>query len=238
VLYGPNIAPGEPAPERKSFADVVLVGRLRDAVARLNGHIPIEAQDEAIHKVTSRSSPSLILDNRTFHRMLVDGVEVEYTQQNGTTRGDRVRLIDFADPAQNNWVAANQITVVEGERNRRTDVLVFLNGLPVAVFELKDPASPNASIWGATCAGERIAGEDLAPDTIPPLQVLIAGLFEPQRLLAFLRYFVSSRTAPGSRRISPATTSFMLLIAPCLRQCAQPTSGLAWCGTPRARGRV
>jgi len=230
VLYGPHIAPGEPAAERKSFADVVLAERLRDAVARLNPAIPSDARDEAVRKATRRSSPSITLDNRTFHRMLVDGVEVEYTRTDGTVRGDRVRLIDFADPARNDWVAVNQITIIEAGKNRRTDVLIFLNGLPVAVFELKDPASPNASIWGAfnqlqtykrdipslfpfnelmvisdgmearvgslTADKERymrwrtIAGEDLAPDTMPPLEVLIEGLFEPSRFLPFLRHFV------------------------------------------------
>ena len=136
MLYGPHIAPGEPAAERKSFADLVLAGRLRHAVARLNPAIPSDAQDEGVRKVTRRSSPSIILDNRTFHRMLVDGVEVEYPRPDGTVRGGRVRLVDFADSARNDWVAINQITIIEFGKNRRTDVLVFLNGLPVeGLFE-------------------------------------------------------------------------------------------------------
>ena len=130
-------APGEPASERASFADVVLVGRLQDAIQRLNPQIPQGAQEEALRKVVRLDTASFIGNNRTFHKMLRDGVEVEYSRPDGSIAGDRVRLVDFARPAANDWFAVNQFTVIESQHNRRPDVVVFVNGLPLAIIELK-----------------------------------------------------------------------------------------------------
>ena len=149
VVFGPAIAPGEPGAERESYAEAVLTGRLRDAVARLNPALPAEARAEALRRVLHPDSPALIASNHAFHRLLVDGVEVEYRRPDGSIRGDRVRLADFDDVEANDWLAVNQFTVVEGPHNRRPDVVVFLNGLPVAVIELKNPADENATIWTA-----------------------------------------------------------------------------------------
>ncbi|MDA8216791.1 MAG: type I restriction endonuclease, partial [Dehalococcoidales bacterium] len=149
VLPGGAIAPGEPAAERGSFGEMLLTGRLRQALARLNPSIPPEAREEALRKVSRPQSPSLVSNNRAFHRMLVEGVEVEYRRRDGTIAGDRARLVDFADPANNDWLAVNQFTVIEGQHNRRADVVVFVNGLPLAVVELKNPADENATIWTA-----------------------------------------------------------------------------------------
>src|SRR5687768_14399821 len=95
VMHGPHIAPGEPAAERASFGEVVLVGRLRDAIRRLNPAIPEEARDEALRKVLRVGTPSLTQTNRAFHRMLRDGVSVEYSRSDGSIAGDHVRLVDF-----------------------------------------------------------------------------------------------------------------------------------------------
>ena len=149
ILHGPSIAPGELAAERSSYQDVVLPERLRAAIGRLNPHVPADARGEAVRKVTRRNSPSLVLDNRSFHRMLVDGVEVQYRRADGRIVGDRVRLIDFECPEANDWVVVSQFTIVEGQVNRRPDLVVFVNGLPVAVFELKDPTSEQANLRGA-----------------------------------------------------------------------------------------
>lgn len=149
VLHGPEIAPEEPAAERDSYEDVVLAGRLRKAIDRLNPRIPAEARREAFRKVTLPESPSLVANNRTFHRMLVDGVEVEYQREDGSIAGDRVRLIDYKNPENNDWLAVNQFTVIEAGHNRRPDVVVFVNGLPLAVIELKNPADEEATIWTA-----------------------------------------------------------------------------------------
>ncbi|MEY2878610.1 MAG: Type restriction enzyme protein [Verrucomicrobiota bacterium] len=149
VAHGPQLAPGEPAAERASFGEVVLVGRLRAAITRLNLGIPDEAREEALRKVLRVGTPSLTRTNRAFHQMLRDGVDVEYPRPDGSIKGDKVRLVDFADVLANDWLAVNQFTVIESGRNRRPDIVVFLNGLPLAVIELKNAADEEATIWDA-----------------------------------------------------------------------------------------
>jgi type I restriction enzyme R subunit len=139
IEHAPHLAPGEIAAERSSFSDVVLVGRLRDAIARLNPAIPSDAREEALRKVLRPDAPSLIGNNRAFHRMLRDGVPVEYRRDDGTIAGDHVRLIDLDNPDANDWLAVNQFTVIEGQNNRRPDIVVFVNGLPLGIIELKIP---------------------------------------------------------------------------------------------------
>ncbi len=148
VLHGPDIAPDTPNAERATYSEVILTNRLRDTVARLNPQIPTDAQEEAIRKILNPDSPALVQNNRTFHQMLVDGIEVEYRQADGTIRGDRVRLIDFETPKNNNWLAVNQFTVIETSE-RRPDIVLFLNGLPLAVLELKNPTDEKATILTA-----------------------------------------------------------------------------------------
>ncbi len=146
---GSQIAPGERGAERDSYDRVLLEGRLRDAIMRLNPDIPSGAREDAFRKVVRLALPSLIQTNREFHRMLRDGVDVEYARTDGSIKGDKVRLIDFADPKANDWLAVNQYTVVENQHNRRPDIVVFVNGLPLAVIELKNAADENASVWSA-----------------------------------------------------------------------------------------
>ena len=147
--HGPEIAPGEPGAERASFGDVVLVGRLRDAIHRLNPLIPEEAQEEALRKVLRLDTATFIGNNRAFHKMLRDGVEVEYRRSDGSIAGDRVCLLDFHEPSANDWFVVNQFTVIEAQHNRRPDLVVFVNGLPLAIVELKNAADENATIWSA-----------------------------------------------------------------------------------------
>ena len=144
IVNGPEIAPGEPAAMRESFSEVVLPGRLQEAVARINPKIPASARDEAIRRVLRSESPNLLENNRRFHKLLVDGVDVEY-QAEGRTIHDKVWLIDFAAPARNDWLAVNQFTVVEDKHNRRPDIVLFVNGLPLVVIELKNAADENAT---------------------------------------------------------------------------------------------
>ena len=148
VVHGPDIAPEAPDAERSRYEDVVLTERLRHAVARLNPEVPAESQEEAVQKVLSPNSPSLVQNNRAFHLMLVNGIEVEYRDADGTMRGDRVQLIDFDNPENNDWLAVNQFTVVENSE-RRPDIVVFVNGLPLGVIELKNPTDENATVWSA-----------------------------------------------------------------------------------------
>ena len=149
VGHGPHLAPGEPAAERDSFSEVVLVGRLREAIRRLNPAIPEEAREEALRKVLRVGTPSLTQTNRAFHRMLRDGVPVEYPRPDGSIAGDHVRLVDFGDVRANDWLAVNQFTVIEGQHNRRPDIVVFVNGLPLGLIELKNASDEDATIWSA-----------------------------------------------------------------------------------------
>ncbi len=149
VLHGPDIAPGEPAAERQGYDDVVLAGRLRDALARLNPRLPADALDDAFRKLTLSETPTLVQRNRAVHRMLVNGVEVEVPGPGGALVGERVQVLGFDRPESNDWAVVNQFTVVHGQHNRRPDVVVFVNGLPLAVIELKNAASEQADVWKA-----------------------------------------------------------------------------------------
>ncbi len=149
VRNGTDIAPGEPAAERDDYGQVVLAQRLRDALARLSPSLPAEALDEAFRKLTRPEGAHLIVRNRALHRLLVDGVTVEYRDAAGSIRGAQARVIDFDDPAGNDWLAVNQFSVVENKHTRRLDVVLIVNGLPLAVLELKNAASENATIWSA-----------------------------------------------------------------------------------------
>ncbi len=149
IGHGPDIAPGEPAAERNSFGEVVLVGRLRAAIRQLNPTIPEEAREEALRKVLRVVTPSLSQTNRAFHRMLRDGVEVEYARPDGSIAGDHVRLVHFGNADANDWLAVNQFTVIDGQHNRRPDIVIFLNGLPLGLIELKNAADEEATIWSA-----------------------------------------------------------------------------------------
>lgn len=149
IAHGPDIAPDMPAAERADYGEVVLAERLRDALARLNPELPVEALEDAFRKLTRPEGADLVQRNRALHRLLVDGVTVEYRDAEGAIRGAQARVIDFDDPASNDWLAVNQFTVVENKHSRRPDVVLFVNGLPLAVVELKNAASEDATIWTA-----------------------------------------------------------------------------------------
>lgn len=147
-LYGPDIAFDGINPERANYQQVVLVDRLRSAVNHLNPSIPAAAREDAIHQVLDLGIPVLLSANRRFHQLLVTGVPVQY-QKDGETRGDFVRLIDWTTPAQNEWIAINQFSIKGAHHTRRPDIILFVNGLPLVVLELKNPADENADIWKA-----------------------------------------------------------------------------------------
>lgn len=149
IGHGPHLASGEPAAERDSFAEVILIPRLRAAIQRINPNIPEEACEEALRKVLRLATPSLAQTNRAFHKMLRDGVEVEYRRPDGSIAGDHVQLVDFNNVQANDWLAVNQFTVIEGQHNRRPDIVVFINGLPLGLIELKNAADEDTTIWSA-----------------------------------------------------------------------------------------
>ena len=149
VVHGPDLAPGALAAERRDYSEVALTGRLRDALARLNPDLPVEALDDAFRQLTQPQGADLIQRNRAQHRLLVDGVTVEHRNAGGAICGAQARVIDFDDPANNDWLAVNQFTVVENKHTRRPDIVLFVNGLPLAVLELKNAADEKATIWTA-----------------------------------------------------------------------------------------
>lgn len=145
---GPVLAPDGDVPERATFRDVVLVGRLRAALARINPHLPADALDEAQRAVLRLDSPSLEERNHGFHTMVREGVAVR-VKRNGQERGDLAWLFDHETPERNDWLVVNQLTVVDGANKRRPDLVLYVNGLPLAVIEFKSPSDPNATIEGA-----------------------------------------------------------------------------------------
>lgn len=147
--HGPDIAPETPNAERRDYGEVVLAQRLRDALARLNPSLPAEAIEDSFRKLTRLDGVDLVQRNHVMHRLLVDGVTVEFRAGKSEMRGAQVRVLDFDNPDNNDWLAVNQFTVVENKNNRRPDVVLFVNGLPLAVIELKNPADENATIWSA-----------------------------------------------------------------------------------------
>ena len=149
IRNGAEIAPGEPAAERDDYGQVVLARRLHDALARLNPSLPAEALEDAFRKLTQPDGADLIVRNRAVHRLLVDGVTVEYRDADGNIRGAQARVIDYDDPAGNDWLAVNQFSVVVNKHARRPDVVLCVNGLLLAVVELKNAAAENATIWSA-----------------------------------------------------------------------------------------
>lgn len=144
-IYAPDIAPDGEKPGRQSFEDVLLIERLQEAVGRINPKVPAEARDEAVKQIQRLNSPELIANNEAFHRMLTEGIKVTY-QKDGNSRGDLVWLIDFIKPDNNDFIVANQFTVVENNINKRPDVILFVNGIPLVVIELKNAVDENATI--------------------------------------------------------------------------------------------
>ena len=137
------------APERDAFTDVLLHARLHAAIDRLNPDLPADARAEAMRQVVATVAPSLIEENRRLHGLITEGIKVEYYGEDDTLRGGRVRLIDFDQPEHNDWLAIGQFTVIEAGHNRRADVVLFINGLPLVVVELKSPSSEQATLQTA-----------------------------------------------------------------------------------------
>lgn len=148
IVNGPDIAPDGKNPQRANYSDAVLVEILREAIDKFNPNIPTAAKEEAIKKLLRSDSQKLIANNHAFHKMLVNGIDVEY-RRDGRIVGDQVRLFDFEHPGKNEFWAVNQFTVIETNINRRADIALFVNGLPLVVIELKNPADEDATIWTA-----------------------------------------------------------------------------------------
>ncbi len=229
-INGLTIAPDGEYPERRNYAQVVLEDRLKSSLQIINPEIPADAIDDAFRKIIIQKHASLILNNKEFHKMITDGVDIEYPRPDGTIKNDKVWVFDFYNPENNDWVAVNQFTVIENNINKRADIVVFVNGLPLVVIELKNSADEKVGITeaynqlqtykkvipslfvynaflvssdginarvGTITSNEdwftmwrTIDGERLAPANIMQLEVLIKGMFEQQRFLDIIRYFI------------------------------------------------
>jgi type I restriction enzyme R subunit len=165
-LYGPDITFDGPKPERANYRQVLLTFRLREAIGKLNPSIPTAAREDALKQVLDLGIPALLSANRHFHRLLVAGVPVQY-QLNGETRGDFVRLVDWANPQRNEWLAVNQFSIKGPHHTRRPDIILFVNGLPLVLIELKNPADLNADVWKAFDQIETY--KEQIPDVFPPV---------------------------------------------------------------------
>src|SRR4030042_1436314 len=239
VKNGPEIAPGELYAEREDYAQTILKDRLRQGLIRLNPELPIEAVKDAFRRVIRPEAPSLDAQNRAIHRWLVDGVTVEYRRADGSIAGSQGRVLDFDNPDNNNWLEVNQFTVAENKHTRRPDIVLFVNGLPLVVIELKNAADENATIWsafhqlqtyqheiptlfaynaalvvsdgveariGVLGAGREwfkpwrtIAGEAVADPKLPELLVVTEGVFQKNRFIDLLRYFIVFEDAGGGQ---------------------------------------
>ncbi|MCY4623569.1 MAG: type I restriction endonuclease subunit R [Chloroflexi bacterium] len=229
VAHGPEIASDGPSPERDDYRDVVLGRRLRGALARLNPGLPPDALDDAYRKLTRLEGASLEARNRAFHRMLTAGVTVEFLAE-GRVQGAQATVIDADKPFANDLLAVNQFTVTENRHTRRPDIVLFVNGLPLAVMELKNPLDEDATIWaawqqlqtykaelpslfsmnellvvsdgttariGSLTAGREwfkpwrtVSGESLAEGAVSELEVMVQGVFSPDRLLPLVHDFI------------------------------------------------
>ena len=229
TAWGPNLAPGEPGQERASFQDVILEDRLRSSISRINVGHHETLIDEAIKKVRRAESQNPIDENYRIHKLITEGIPIEHRGPDGQVRTTRVWLVDFHRPKENDWLAVNQFTIIEEGKNRRPDVIVFLNGLPVGLLELKNSADQNATLknaWnqvqtyrkdipslfvpnvvtvlsdGLSNSMSSFSGayEHFAPwktiegreviTSLPSLEVLIKGVFEPSRFLDILQNFI------------------------------------------------
>ncbi len=148
AVSGYDIAHDGPNPQRADHRQVILPFRLREAIQRLNPHLPTAAREDALHQVQNLGIPALLSANRAFHKLLVNGVPVQY-QRDGETVGDFARLVDWAHPSKNEFWAVNQFTIKGPHHTRRPDIILFINGLPLVLIELKNPADENADIWKA-----------------------------------------------------------------------------------------
>ncbi|HRK04441.1 MAG TPA: type I restriction endonuclease subunit R [Chlorobiota bacterium] len=206
VKHGPDIAPGEPAAERDEFSEVLLRVRLHDALRRLNPGLAAEALEDATTKVLRVTQPALARTNRAFHTMLREGVPVEYKRADGTIAGDHALLVDYDNPANNDWLVVNQFTVIEHHKNRRPDVVVFVNGIPLAVIELKNAADEKATIDKAYLQLQTYKAE--IPSLLQYNEVLVVSdgtLARIGSLTAGKEWFKVWRTIDG-RGVEPPTS--------------------------------
>lgn len=211
-VYAPEIAPDSSNPERQNFAEVLLLSRLRNAVSRINPGMPKTKQDEAIKSIQRISSPDLLTNNEEFHRFLTEGVNVS-RQIEGNERGDYVWLVDFQNPDNNEFLVANQFTIIENNQNKRPDLILFVNGLPLVVIELKNASDENATITSAYKQLETYKKTIASLFTYNSFVVISDGLeAKAGSISADFSRFMAWKTADGKTEASKFTSQLETLI--------------------------
>ncbi len=213
IAHGPDIAPDTLGAERTNYDEVVLERRLRDALAQLNPNLPATALDDAFRKLVRPEGSTLEIRNRAFHRMMVEGVTVEYRTDDGAIKGAQAQVIDFDNPANNDWLAVNQFAVFENKHKRRPDLVLFINGLPLGVIELKNPAAEDATIWTAWQQLQTYKAE--LPSLFAMNAVLIVSDGTEARigtLTAGREWFKPWRTISGEKLASPRLLQLQVML--------------------------
>ena len=213
MASGPDIAPGGPDQERSDYGDVVLEARLRASLGGLNPKLPSEALDDACRRLTRLEGATLEARNRAFHRMLVDGVTVEYREPGGSITADQVSVLDYETPSNNDWLAVNQFAVTENGNQRRPDTVLFVNGLPLAVIEFKHPTDEQATVWTAYGQHQTYKAQ------IPSLYAFNEALIVSDGLKARIgtltggkEWFKSWRTISGEKEAGPGMTELQVML--------------------------
>ena len=216
VRHGPEIAFGVDGGDRSDpgYHDTILQNRLHRALTRLNPGLPTAAVFDAYRKMLRVEAPNLLARNRAVHRMLVDGVNVEYTRSDGSIGGAQAKVIDFERAEHNDWLAVNQFTVIEGQQSRRADIVIFVNGLPLGVVELKNPADEDATVWKAVEQLENYQS------FIPALFTYNAGLIASDGVQARIgalgagkEWFKPWRTISGREDAAPGLPELQVVLA-------------------------
>ena len=230
IVFGPDIAPDGKYPERRDYSDIILGERLKEALIGINPGLPSDAINDAFRQIITQQNPSLIMNNKAFQKMVTDGIDVTVKQTDGSYRTAKAYVFDFVDVNNNDFMVANQFTVIEHGVEKRPDLVVFVNGIPLVVIELKSASDEkvditdaynqlqtykkaipslftynsfmiisdgiNARVGSLTANEDRFAawrtieGDCVAPVAIPQLEVLIKGMFEPQRFMDIIKHFV------------------------------------------------
>lgn len=212
-IHGPDFAPdSESTPERARYEDVLLLGRVQSAIQRINPRLPAVAQQDALKAIQQIQSPDLLANNEAFHRLLTEGVNVSY-QQEGNQRGDLAWLIDFNKPDNNEFLVISQFTVIENNQNKRPDLVLFVNGIPLVVIELKNAANENTTITSAFKQLETY--KQAIPSLFTPnaLLVISDGLeAKAGSLSAGLSRFMTWKSADGKAEASHLVSQLETLI--------------------------
>ena len=212
ILYGPDIAPDTISAERDTYDQVMLGHRLRNALRRLNPDLPDIALDNALHRLARPDGATIEARNRAFHLMLINGVNIEYLTDDGTVRGAQVIVLDINNPDNNDWLAINQFAVKEGQNHRRPDIVLFVNGIPLGIIELKNPVASNVTIKTAWQQLQTYKVELPALFSMNEILVISDGIeARVGTLTSEWEWFKAWRTMPKDDRVKDATELEILL---------------------------